>query len=525
MALRFALAGATILAFAAAARRLRFGAREHARASRCRARSCTACPGGVRLRLPRRAARGVGAGGGGLLGLAADRLAGARAAFGSPLSARFLAGGLVGLLGVTLIFWPEIARAPAGGGTGAGRAVHHRRGAAVGGGQPLGEPQPPPPPALLAGAGLGMLCAAGQHARCSRWRWAAPSCCRATPPGGSRCCTPALAGSVLTFACYLTLQDRLGPGRGRHHRRDDAAAGAVVSLLFEGYRPEPLTFAGAALALAGNVAMLGRRSPPPRIRASPRNHRKSPMSLSAASWACPTSASPPSSTPSPKPASPPRTTRSAPSSPTSAWSSCPTRGSMRCRPSSSPSAWCRRSSSSSTSRAWWPARAKGEGLGNQFPRPHPRDRCDRQRGALLRGRERHPRGRQGRPDRRHRGDPDRAVPGRHDHGGEVAGALHQGRQGRRRRQGGAAPWSTCSTKCQAALNEGKPVRSLDFSKEEQAVLKPLCLITAKPAMFVGNVDEHGFENNPLLDKLRATRPRRRRRWWRSAPRPRPSSPT
>ena len=58
-------------------------------------------------------------------------------------------------------------------------------------------------------------------------------------------------------------------------------------------------------------------------------------------------------------------------------------------------------------------------------------------------------------------------------------------------------------KCQAALNEGKPVRSLEFSKEEQAVLKPLCLITAKPAMFVGNVDEHGFENNPLLDKLRA----------------------
>ncbi len=57
-------------------------------------------------------------------------------------------------------------------------------------------------------------------------------------------------------------------------------------------------------------------------------------------------------------------------------------------------------------------------------------------------------------------------------------------------------------KCQAALNEGKPVRSLDFSKEELVVLKPLCLITAKPAMFVGNVDEHGFENNPLLDKLR-----------------------
>jgi len=34
------------------------------------------------------------------------------------------------------------------------------------------------------------------------------------------------------------------------------------------------------------------------------------------------------------------------------------------------------------------------------------------------------------------------------------------------------------------------------------VLKPLCLITAKPAMFVGNVDEHGFENNPYLERLK-----------------------
>jgi len=56
-------------------------------------------------------------------------------------------------------------------------------------------------------------------------------------------------------------------------------------------------------------------------------------------------------------------------------------------------------------------------------------------------------------------------------------------------------------KCDAALNEGRPVRSVDWSKEELVVLRPLCLITAKPAMFVGNVDEHGFENNPYLDRL------------------------
>ncbi len=54
---------------------------------------------------------------------------------------------------------------------------------------------------------------------------------------------------------------------------------------------------------------------------------------------------------------------------------------------------------------------------------------------------------------------------------------------------------------QAALNEARPVRTLSLSKEERALLKPLCLITAKPAMFVGNVSEHGFENNPFLDRL------------------------
>ena len=56
---------------------------------------------------------------------------------------------------------------------------------------------------------------------------------------------------------------------------------------------------------------------------------------------------------------------------------------------------------------------------------------------------------------------------------------------------------------QAALNEARPVRTLALSKEEQALLKPLCLITAKPAMFVGNVAEDGFDNNPLLDRLNA----------------------
>ncbi|MBX3650392.1 MAG: redox-regulated ATPase YchF [Burkholderiales bacterium] len=53
-------------------------------------------------------------------------------------------------------------------------------------------------------------------------------------------------------------------------------------------------------------------------------------------------------------------------------------------------------------------------------------------------------------------------------------------------------------KCQAALNEAKPVRALDLYEEERAVLRPLCLITAKPTMYVANVREGGFDNNPHL---------------------------
>ena len=53
-------------------------------------------------------------------------------------------------------------------------------------------------------------------------------------------------------------------------------------------------------------------------------------------------------------------------------------------------------------------------------------------------------------------------------------------------------------KVSAALNEAKPARSAELSAEERALLKPLFLLTMKPTMYVANVAEHGFTNNPLL---------------------------
>ena len=58
-------------------------------------------------------------------------------------------------------------------------------------------------------------------------------------------------------------------------------------------------------------------------------------------------------------------------------------------------------------------------------------------------------------------------------------------------------------KCFAQLNQGKPVRALDLSKEERSNLRPFFLITAKPVLYVANVKEGGFANNPHLDAVRA----------------------
>ena len=51
------------------------------------------------------------------------------------------------------------------------------------------------------------------------------------------------------------------------------------------------------------------------------------------------------------------------------------------------------------------------------------------------------------------------------------------------------------------LNEAQPLRSLGLTDDELAVLKQLNPLTIKPTMYIANVDEEGFENNPYLDAV------------------------
>ncbi|MBK5939296.1 redox-regulated ATPase YchF [Halochromatium roseum] len=55
----------------------------------------------------------------------------------------------------------------------------------------------------------------------------------------------------------------------------------------------------------------------------------------------------------------------------------------------------------------------------------------------------------------------------------------------------------------AHLDQGLPVRSMDLSADERAELREFFLLTSKPTMYIANVAEDGFDDNPLLERIRA----------------------
>jgi ribosome-binding ATPase len=65
----------------------------------------------------------------------------------------------------------------------------------------------------------------------------------------------------------------------------------------------------------------------------------------------------------------------------------------------------------------------------------------------------------------------------------------------------AVAWRDLLRKVKAQLDQGLPVRALQLDENEGPMLKDLQLLTAKPVMYIANVDEGGFANNPLLDAV------------------------
>jgi drug/metabolite transporter (DMT)-like permease len=185
---------------------------------------------------------------------------GARWLFGTPLKPRFVAGGLLGLTGVALIFAPEIDRAAASGspGTallGAAFTVASVLLSAVGSLTASRNRSQGLPfwPAL----GIGMLYGAATSAGAGVLGGVA-FVLPAAPVWWLALAYLAVAGSVLTFACFLTLQQRIGPGPAGTVGVITPLIALVVSMLFERFEPSLITLFGAALAVLGNVWLLGR---------------------------------------------------------------------------------------------------------------------------------------------------------------------------------------------------------------------------------------------------------------------------
>jgi len=85
----------------------------------------------------------------------------------------------------------------------------------------------------------------------------------------------------------------------------------------------------------------------------------------------------------------------------------------------------------------------------------------------------------------------------------VEKAIHRENKKSRSGDKDAAKLVTLLEKILPHLNNAEPIRALGLSDDEMALLKPMCLITAKPAMYVANVSDTGFKDNPLLDQLTA----------------------
>jgi len=259
VALRFALAGATVLAMCAwRALPLRFTLREHAR---------FALQGtflyGVSYICVYHAEQHVVSG---LVavGYSASPLVsglGARALFEVRISRRFVLGGLLGIAGVALIFWPEFGKAASSSSAALGALftvasvlLSTVGSLAASRNRTHGLP-------LWPSLGYGMLYGAAccvLVALLQGQRLVPEAAVLALPSWWASLLYLSLAGSVMTFACFLTLQERIGPGPTGSVGVMTPLLALLVSMLFEGFHPDALTLTGAALAVLGNVLMLQR---------------------------------------------------------------------------------------------------------------------------------------------------------------------------------------------------------------------------------------------------------------------------
>jgi drug/metabolite transporter (DMT)-like permease len=183
---------------------------------------------------------------------------GMRFFFGTPMTARVIAGSILGIVGIALVFWPEFARLHNDGDTAAGAlytaiavivsalgalAAHRNQEAQL----PLWQSMAW---GMLYGAlfSLGFTAATGKALDFE-----------ATPGYVLSLLYLTILGSIIAFAGYLTLIKRIGAARAGYIGVMVPIVALVISAAFEGFRWHALTWIGIAVSVAGNMIILGRR--------------------------------------------------------------------------------------------------------------------------------------------------------------------------------------------------------------------------------------------------------------------------
>jgi drug/metabolite transporter (DMT)-like permease len=182
-------------------------------------------------------------------------LIGLRLFFGEPMTRRLIAGAILGIVGITLVFWPEFAHLRTDGNVALGALY-----TAI---------------AVIVSALGAMVAHRNNDARLPMWQTMAWGMLygstlalvitlasgksltfEATPEYVLSLLYLAILGSVLAFAAYLTLLQRIGATRAGYIGVMVPIAALVVSAAFEGFRWHPLTWAGIAVSVIGNVVIL-----------------------------------------------------------------------------------------------------------------------------------------------------------------------------------------------------------------------------------------------------------------------------
>ncbi|HEX9852359.1 MAG TPA: redox-regulated ATPase YchF [Woeseiaceae bacterium] len=79
--------------------------------------------------------------------------------------------------------------------------------------------------------------------------------------------------------------------------------------------------------------------------------------------------------------------------------------------------------------------------------------------------------------------------------------LHKAERNAKANEKSAIAWRDLLRKVKTQLDQGMPVRAMSLDDTEKQALRDLQLLTAKPVVYIANVDEHGFDNNPHLDAV------------------------